>query len=1802
LPGPHFQTIKTWAEQHQVAEIFEAIALTFGFTENFTVIGNLARELSNKDSVSLLAQWDANPYAFQLRELSSAYNADIDISSAFSGMPHDTSRERTKTTLRRAGADIKNEHFLLEMIVNPLAQSRTDELNRLRRALRLWLIMQAIERTVKDACFHDSQIQQVASALSLPGQNDKWGVIDALLTRAKRALTSKHYSYQQFNLALRYASTQLLTQYSAPDDRKSLLLLRSVQKVSEGQRNPIVGRRVAPAINASFTELKRSNLALVLDRTTETQQVLAYSESDSSTADPDDLEQLILFDVNPQETPEEQQLSGRSVVMQTAELSHYLPWSWDKPLPPENQLLEDWLTRNRENGEFSERLGTALVWLAINFGRSLEFVLEFQITDSMQAEWSICRDASAAHRILPKRHNSWFPRPQDEQLIEPFEECLRVTLPSWVQEILQHATQGNQDAPSLRRLWTLFGSQDINTWFNQHARQNFPRLSSAKLANAQSQKVFDAKGDHSLARLISAHPRSALPAACGYTNWDIDEVRSGFLSHRTEAAARTERINLLGSVLAPLESFLIEVIQRGTEKLFATRACDAITFHNHLVTYTVTALYAATGCRHLSEPFESLSHFCFDPPAVFINDKNDDGLHCGRMVPLAHGAVSIINSYLEHLRKLSDAVRTQHKRLAERIENVLQGRSDHLPLFFLLDHFGFWHPLNDPMVSESDFLEFGLPKNLFRHRFSQQLARYGVNPEVIDGWLGHAERGVTTYSDHSPQCWKHDADEYRQVVDDCFDRLGFSVSLPTASYERIQLHHRPDTINYEEPKYFGQEKRHRERLRARNEARSTARKDLDFFLATNPLPDGEKLNQPYVDDAVKHMLLRENGLPHPRAAIRMEVLIQWLENADSQARRFIRHRLSRFGNERSLFRSSCAQALRVMPELKLWASQIKQDIRQKRYSKSDELALAMALLAIEKRISYLQLLEDLVRGRNYRIIQHKQHVYLEYNEALEYDNFDQPVQRHEIDHATGRMLARGLGLKSMKDLNQTRCPKPLISLYAILRKTKPQHEADHTRVTFAHVLNLLNHAVEQANLVELPGIVAGALSERNPPTSVCLYDHLRIVEGLRYKSPASHSTENFPEPETPNIIPAMAPLGNSRAFYSESAVFLRALHDILNQYTKSKSETIARQIERHCRSNARKVSSAILMIGYWVAFRILRGKGAPNRKHKPYAASSIKRYLTALSPAFRGLASNTDLISMTEEEVTELCARMLEHQGHKQKDLHYFSARLIDFFDWATEHGVSAPDWDELDIRRSGRSVRPRLFSEEEYHRALKILLHQDPADADRGRQAAFVLLLAFRFGLRAQEALGLLRSDWCQSGQLTWVLVQNNPIRALKNAQNSRRAVPLMFELAETERMLVETILTQYTTRSGDITNKPILGANDSTLTPFAKSIPSDIAKALKLVTGNSRMSLHQARHVFCNVLTSAVFGIHTPLASHLSPSSDDEVIKTIMLGTNSGLTRRGAMAIGRVLGHQTPHTQMRSYNHLLTEWADALTPLTSRYKGTIRKAIQIHHWTIEPPPNDISPSTVFSEQTRLSPKNVVESLRLMALGYVTNRIEHCLRLETGELADVETFVDRINASIRFKVFDPQKGKKTYLYGRSLPKYLLKSRPPGVWPRLLELTERLPSRDQLSDSGFLPSLDQASNLIGRNGHLLTNLPEESRLLRLVVDCFGLPETSYVALIKSRPEESQRADNLLLDGGFSRANDVTISLDTFNEDYGRPFGRARSYAGLVLRKPAVGPLHDGLELVLAYISVAAAYCPRTRPLSPQPTTRPIHSR
>ncbi|OZB16551.1 MAG: hypothetical protein B7X58_05220 [Marinobacter sp. 34-60-7] len=1300
-------------------------------------------------------------------------------------------------------------------------------------------------------------------------------------------------------------------------------------------------------------------------------------------------EEALLYTVNADDPPERQRLTGQSILLQTTELSHYLPWSWDKPLPPELQSLNAWINQLLTSNNQLDRLGAAVVWLATRLSRSLPFTLELAISSTTQNEWALMPDFSVAHRHSPKRHHSWVPDQNAIQCIEPFESSLSLKIPGVVQQALNGAFESAVNSNhSLYNLWFQLSGETPETWFNRHAKDHFPRLTSAKLANAHPQQVFNLTSDHSFARLSAAHPRAALPAACGYANWDIKAVENGFnLELSGSDKAGDSRVNVLGSLLAPLESLLIDQISQATQALNDTQWDSPLSYHNALARYCVMALYAATGCRHLSDPFESITHFCSEPPSVFINDKADDGLHNGRLVPLPLGAWNLVEMYKTHLGELAKVIEPVRSDLAEEISQLRKQPSAKLPLFFLLDEAIHWRSLSDRSIPDTEWFNWPLPSNLFRHRYAQQLARSGVDTEVIDGWMGHAERGVATYSDLSVRCWIDDYQAYSQTLNDVFERLVFQVPRTLGQLPPIG---EPTTLIKpiaQESRLFGVKKRRQNRIASLKKAKDLADSDLDLFLGSKTL---EELDDDQTQAMSHLMLMRENGLPHPQAAIRYAVMMERLDALEDESAKPIRRRLVTIDTEQSLLTDQSPVALTILPKLQGWAKTARSATDKANVSKSEALLVAAALLIIDKRLGYSDLIDDVTRGIHYRLVQNKKKLYFEYNEDLDEESYTQPVQRHEVDYKTASLLQFGKGIKSIIDLTKPISSKHLQTLSEVIQTHTNTSLSNAPALTNQWLLEQLITLINQANLILMPGIVSAALSGRQPPTSCSLADYFRLHDDILYHPPEP------PSIETASAASARYPLkldaSDNKQLYANTQVFFEGIRSRLTTdtkatYTKATAREVANDIRTFTSDHTNKVTSAITLIGYWLADRIQRGKGRRGAHFKPYAITTPARYFGALREAFQGLAYHLDLTALDEEDITALCSEMITLKRSNLEELDYFGARLQEFFRWAAKsQNVAEPIWEELDFGSQRRSVRPGLFSESEYQTCLHAILSSSVSLPDHAQLTAFILILAYRFGLRAQEAIGLQRTDWCESGDLTWVLIRNNPYRGLKRP-SSRRAVPLMFPLSDQEKSTIQFVFNRYDSLASHTPKAPILCTIDKgelAISPFARHhMPNAISQVLKQVTGNPLMTLHHARHSFCNLLALALFDFETPLTKKLSGHLNHAKISQILLGNGVSSTRRSAMALARAMGHATPRTGFKSYNRMVSEWAEALTPVSNRRTRTIPNAVQTRDWVTQKSSDHSEIAHTLLPTSRPSPRTIAQALRLKALGHFYDHTE---------------------------------------------------------------------------------------------------------------------------------------------------------------------------------------------------------------------------
>ena len=141
-------------------------------------------------------------------------------------------------------------------------------------------------------------------------------------------------------------------------------------------------------------------------------------------------------------------------------------------------------------------------------------------------------------------------------------------------------------------------------------------------------------------------------------------------------------------------------------------------------------------------------------------------------------------------------------------------------------------------------------------------------------------------------------------------------------------------------------------------------------------------------------------------------------------------------------------------------------------------------MAIEKRLGYKQLLLDVMTGQNFRLLQNKRHYFLEYSEILDPEDFSVAVQRHELSYKTMSLLAHGVHKRKVVE---TLLPHQVNEFKVLLEIYSKDHAAS-CAPTMEELLSWLCDIINQSNLIQLPGIVAAALSERAPPTSSSLRD------------------------------------------------------------------------------------------------------------------------------------------------------------------------------------------------------------------------------------------------------------------------------------------------------------------------------------------------------------------------------------------------------------------------------------------------------------------------------------------------------------------------------------------------------------------------------------------------------------------------------------------------------------------------------------------------------------------------------------------
>lgn len=1781
--GDRFGAIVTWAADRDLLFQLEISYRILGLDPYTIAIANLPLELSHAESKMILDQWSDSTLLQGLSRFTTAFYADESIAKKYPRIAPAGNYQKIPKQFQ----PYASQKFLLALITLLLHGQPDSDKYIDRRRLRIWLLAQAAQRLVRHGCAAEKSISSVARFLVMSPSDKRWDVVDELLKATREALGKgmESESFYPYTLELGRSAANL-KYVDKFTDRSRTLFLNSVISVAAGECNPTEEIDIAQPLRGLLTaELQDNSRPKTVDvLSAEPDFPVALLVEIEGSEDEEGF--YAVTQIDPTDSPEQQAVSSGSVFLQTAEQAHYLPWSWDRVLPIEVQALESWMVELLDSKNLIERTGAAFVWLATRLARSLELTGRVTITQDLTAEWAFSPDFAWLKRTAPRRLSSWRAAEPVADLLAPYRNDLTVQVPVQVTKIFQEAIQTHPEAKTLHGIWRVVCDQKLEVWFNAQAREHFPRITSAKLAVYQSQRLFNIFGQPCFTRLLSSHPQSALPAACSYTTWNTESVEKGLGLLIQKTAEMPEHIGVMGSQLCPLDEVLAVEIERCKQKLDEAHGKDLIQYHNMVAQYVVTALYAATGGRPLQDPFETASYFSTRFQCVFIADKNDDEQHTGRVVPLPARALQLYKQYLQYLAKLETKLQVNQPEFSAQIRNLIQGLPAELPLFFLLDQHLQWHSMASADSLGCKLFDLKLPANLFRHRYAQCLLSHGVDPEVVEGWMGHAERGVASYADYSVRCWKDDAETYKPVYEAAYDSLPFSSTLQLKDLPPLLYIPMPEG-KQSEPKAFGQQARDAQRSLKDQKATDAANTAIELFLAKRELSD---LSDEELSKLCDHMLLREDGLPHTYAALRFDVLLGQLRelgtegvSPESVRHQLLTKRIVRLSEERSLIQPNCIQALELYAVFQEWSEQTAKKTTKGSLSKRHALCIGAALLAVEKRLCYKQMLLDIYQGQNFRIIQVQKTSYLEYSENLNPEDFSTPVQRHEISYKTASFLVHGLHARKKvvtPELEDIKALKPLAEL---LNKNLS------LVVSVENCFDRLCEVINQANLLQLPGVIAAALSGRTQPTSLSIQDRMRVERNLVLEQNTSKPTK---PPELTPISTRAYERTSHKSDLQESAKNLgREIYEELKVYEKKSAKDCARKIKKITKGYRYKVSSSLLLLAYWLAHKAETGMGG-GKTFQPYAQNTLSTYWSSLIPAFRGHLYEIDLVALDSDGVTEVCSKMLTHKWQQGQDASYLGERLVEFFRWASQSGVATPEWSELNLNCKDRTVSPGFITESEYQSCQEKIRHHPVFTTDQKLMLGFVLLLAYRFGLRLSEATGLLRRDWLTEGGDICVLVEENQYRTLKS-EKSRRAVPLLFSLTELEQDLIRRTLLRYESYAGKDESRPILceaSSKDDRRLILAEEMINQVSPTLiqliRQVTHNTSHVLHHARHSFFNRIAPAILGFNTEFSNKLCNQEEHEAIRRRVLGPIHSHSRRSGMAMARLMGHAFVSTGFKNYFHLATDWADALTPVSNQRVRKITEAVQIEELSIITV-KQAEPASIYRFPTP-SLKTIFKVLRLVSLGATYERAGEAFELNPRYSKLLKENFGIATSNMRFT---SELDSSIKIRGAENPKALLESITSSGWLRFFKAAENLDKKNtsknkelysqDLIDSYIVEAnkfrqLTDAPSLLGINRNILMEQQEHCDFVKLALEKFSISEDRYTVLVKPRSTQAKR---YLENSGFKVKADTNKQLDSFRIYVPQRdnYYRVEDYGGLILKQSPTGVVRDRIDFVLVFL-------------------------
>lgn len=1229
----------------------------------------------------------------------------------------------------------------------------------------------------------------------------------------------------------------------------------------------------------------------------------------------------------------------RHATFRIAQMQQRLLWDWDHLNPFDLSLVASGIrTDLRQRGP--RWRGALIVATMLVFGRRAKFVGELGLGGpSSTSDW-VDHTGNWQHRI-PRPPNAWNASSSLTDSLVARADVVELLLDEIIRTAFLAAMQAEPKAVTLSQALNFAAEEVIEIVSDWLAplRVQHPsgRLTHGRISRTLAALMVSGGATNVHVHMLTGTAEDVPPVACYYASLSASDLRSTY--HRAiekifpdhQALAEAPALHVGAPVLAP-EAISTWVAALRNDVLTSTERWKQ---HNAYCIYILVHLLAATGHRPVGDPFESLDLFVLEQGLVFVADKSSHQTGEARLIPLCDLSMKLLRHYVEHLERLARWVNTAQPELSWQIESVLAPHGPRaLPLFFLLDEGGCVQRISNRELSATtpDILR-DLPANQFRRELATAAMGQGWDHELIEEILGHIDLGQCAF-DAQTSLSPAQFEVLRPLLGRYLAEQGWTdlaSPLPAGPSRRG----RPLSRAQPSPLLMGIVQRSQNAMRAVRRADTRMEDTLRRWCKGR---DWLSVSQTDLDSLRLDML---NGKSKPST----ESELRWLHRVDRLAR-WVKRRYDlahlRLPPTRMQQASPASFTVDEMALYRRWLdlrAAFPQLLKARSRAKSSvaperQMAEAIVSLALHSLLSDESVLRCLMQRVPWQLVDVPGVAILLSVDAPFTGSTASTTRRYPIDPLSCALLSRVSPTAAKSERWPESVKRAVETLLTALFQYRPT-----TAMPSGGSLAQLCRVCAVAARMQLPGHLAAYLDGTVGAASLAAPDWERWISGGAAQNDKRDAALYNTRPEEFLDRPAEPLLpGNPGKSAGEQRAKALALHRAVVKISagterlavsrREDSNRSVNQIERAlpplCKEFERHPDAPefVRALVQWLIRLMEHGLHGHQLRF-----TTCKRYYTALIWPVIDHLHGLRLRTVTEDSLVQAYAAVLEQVSQRGQAM--LLGRLREFHAFlVTEHGAPPVEWSDVAPEGVWRTLTPDagLVLWPEYRCALHMLLNDPTSDLREQYMQAFVLVLMYRFGLRALEALGLRRIDLIFQDNKWIVLVRPNDYRELKTDSGVRQ-VPQIGPLDPVE----EQVIRSWHEHADETVGLDRLGALISQQGAPRHLVDRDrlmrrLTEALRQASGSNSVRPHHLRHSFTSRLVMLMSLPAVPVepaalavTQRLLGPCDPEATRTLMLGTPQ-LSKRCLWAMAVAVGHSAPSTSLRWYTHV-HDWLLALS-----------------------------------------------------------------------------------------------------------------------------------------------------------------------------------------------------------------------------------------------------------------------------------------